>query len=112
MPFLAWLLGGALWMRIALFLVGIVLPLVYRLFAGLGLGFVVFMGVGQLLSGIEGYVKSLFGQVPDKIFTILGMAQVDIAINIMFAALSARLAIMAMDKLLNKPIRRMGWKAF
>jgi len=108
----AWLWGGALWMRIAMFLLGVVLPIVYKVLAALGIGFVAFVGIGQLLSGIETYVRSLLGQVPDKIFTILGMAQVDIAINIMFAALSARLAIMMMDKLLNRPIRRMVWKHF
>jgi len=112
LPILGWLGFGTIWMRIALFVFGIILPIVYKVLAALGVGFVTFVGIGALLSGIEAYVRSLFSQVPDKIFTILGMAQVDIAINIMFAALSARLAIMMMDKLMNRPIRKMGWKAF
>jgi len=112
MGLIARLFAVALWKRIALFVLGMIAPILYRIFASLGIGFFVIVGMSQLLSGIENYVKGLFSQVPLKILSILGIAQVDIALNIIMAALSARLMILTMDKMMKRPMRQLSFRGF
>lgn len=83
---------------IATFLGSIVSGLVFRALASLGFAYVSYVGIGHLIDQVDGYVKTLFGAVPPQVAAILGMAKFDVAINIILAAVIARLLLAGMDK--------------
>nr|DAU73744.1 MAG TPA: Minor Head Virion Protein G6P [Inoviridae sp.] len=83
---------------IATFLGSIVSGLVFRALASLGFAYVSYVGIGYLIDQVDGYVKTLFGAVPPPVAAILGMAKLDVAINIILAAVIARLLLAGMDK--------------
>ena len=83
---------------IATFLGSIVSGLVFRALASLGFAYVSYVGIGHLIDQVDGYVKTLFGAVPPQVAAILGMAKLDVAINIILAAVIARLLLAGMDK--------------
>lgn len=82
---------------IATFLGSIVSGLVFRALASLGFAYVSYVGIGHLIDQADGYVKTLFGAVPPQAAAILGMAKLDVAINIILAAVIARLLLAGMD---------------
>lgn len=83
---------------LATFLGSIVSGLVFRALASLGFAYVSYVGIGYLIDQVDGYVKTLFGAVPPPVAAILGMAKLDVAINIILAAVIARLILAGMDK--------------
>lgn len=83
---------------LATFLGSIVSGLVFRALASLGFAYVSYVGIGYLIDQVGGYVKTLFGAVPPPVAAILGMAKLDVAINIILAAVIARLLLAGMDK--------------
>lgn len=83
---------------IATFLGSIVSGLVFRALASLGFAYVSYVGIGRLIDTVDGYVKGLFVSVPPQAAAILGMAKIDVAINIMLAAVIARLLLAGMDR--------------
>lgn len=83
---------------IATFLGSIVSGLVFRALASLGFAYVSYVGIGYFIDQIDDYVKVLFGAVPPPVAAILGMAKLDVAINIILAAVIARLLLAGMDK--------------
>jgi len=87
---------GALLGRV---LIWIAAGVVFRALSALGFAYLTYTGIGQLMDKIESYIKSLFGGVPIEIAQIMGIAKFDVAINIILAALVARLLLVGMDKL-------------
>lgn len=83
---------------LATFLGSIVSGLVFRALASLGFAYMSYVGIGQLIDTVDGYIKGLFGAVPPSVAAVLGMAKVDVAINIVIAAVIARLLLAGMDK--------------
>jgi len=79
-------------------LIWIITGLVFRALAALGFAYATYTGVGELMSKIESYVKQLFSGIPSEIVQILGIAKFDIAINLVLAALVARLLLVGLDK--------------
>ncbi|MGP9827765.1 DUF2523 family protein, partial [Ectopseudomonas khazarica] len=51
-----------------------------------------------LVDTVDGYIKGLFNGIPAPVAAILGMAKVDVAINIVIAAIIARLLLAGMDR--------------
>ncbi|MGG2397906.1 DUF2523 domain-containing protein [Pseudomonas sp. SH1-B] len=83
---------------LATFLGSIVSGLVFRALASLGFAYVSYVGIGQLIDTVDGYIKGLFNGIPAPVAAILGMAKVDVAINIVIAAIIARLLLAGMDR--------------
>ncbi|CAE6899267.1 DUF2523 domain-containing protein [Ectopseudomonas khazarica] len=83
---------------LATFLGSIVSGLVFRALASLGFAYVSYVGIGQLVDTVDGYIKGLFNGIPAPVAAILGMAKVDVAINIVIAAIIARLLLAGMDR--------------
>ena len=83
---------------LATFLGSIVSGLVFRALASLGFAYVSYVGIGQLVDTVDGYIKGLFNGIPAPVAAILGMAKVDVAINIVSAAIIARLLLAGMDR--------------
>jgi len=72
---------------------------VFRALSALGFAYLTYTGIGSLMDKIESYIKQLFGVLPVEIVQIMGIAKFDVAINIVLAALMARLLLVGMDKL-------------
>ena len=83
---------------LATFLGSIVAGLAFRVLATLGFAYMTYVGVGALIDSVQSQVQGLFSAVPPSAAAILGMAKVDVAINIMIAAVTARLLLAGMDK--------------
>lgn len=88
----------ALFPIIASFLAMIISGLVFRALASLGFAYVSYTGFASLMDSMRGYITGLFSGVPSEAVMILGLAKVDVAINIMLAAVLARLALAGMDR--------------
>lgn len=80
------------------FLSSIVGPLVAKVLTGLGIGAVSYVGINLLLDQVKSFVVSQFGSAGQDVASILGLAKVDVAINIVFAAIIARALISGMNK--------------
>lgn len=83
---------------LATFLGSIVAGLAFRVLASLGFAYVAYVGIGQLIDTVESYVRGLFSAVPHEVAAILGLAKIDIAINIIISAVVARLLLAGMDR--------------
>lgn len=80
------------------FLSTILGPLVVRVLAAVGIGMVTFAGFQLTVEAAKNYVRSNFAGLPADIAQILGLLKVDVAINIVFAAVITRAVIAGMDK--------------
>ncbi|MGU2531130.1 DUF2523 domain-containing protein, partial [Pseudomonas aeruginosa] len=80
------------------FLSSIAGPLVAKVLISLGIGAVTYTGISLMISQIKTYAVSMFGSVGADYAAILGLAKVDVALNIVFAAVVARAVISGMDK--------------
>jgi len=96
--------AGALLAQIGLraFLLTIVGSLVFRALFALGFGYLTFTGFTNLMDSLKSYIHNLFSGLPFEVAHILGLGKFDIAINIMFAAIAARLLLVGMDKLTGR----------
>lgn len=83
---------------VARFLALVVSGLVFRALASLGFAYVTYVGLGGLVDTVKAHVVTLFGSLPPSVAQILGMAKIDIAINIIVSAIVARLLLSGMDK--------------
>lgn len=83
---------------IAKFLAMIVAGLVFRALASIGFAYVAYTGLGSLVDTIDRYIKTAFSGLPSEVVAILGLAKIDIAINIIISAIVARLLLAGMDK--------------
>lgn len=82
-----------------LFLI-LVVPLVMKVLKALGIGVVSYVGINLVLDELKNYVV---GQVSGAgsivVQSILGIAGVDVAINMYFAAITTRLVLSGMNKM-------------
>jgi hypothetical protein len=83
---------------LGMFLAQIVSGLVFRAMASLGFAYFTYVGIGSLVDTVDNYVKGLFNAMPSSAASILGLAKFDVAINIVIAAVIARLLLAGMDK--------------
>jgi len=84
------------------FLLTIVGSLVFRALFALGFGYLTYVGFTNLMDSLKNHVYSLFSSVPVEVAHLMGLANIDIAINIMFGAIAARLLLVGMDKLTGR----------
>lgn len=77
-------------------------PLIRLVFRVIGLGFVTYFGFNALITVAQDYMISNMGQAGTAIQQILGLAKIDIAINIMLAAVTTRFIIAGINKATDK----------
>lgn len=80
------------------FLSTILGPLVSKVLTGLGLGTVSYIGINILLAQVKSHMISTLGGAGSDTLSLLGLAKVDVAINIMLAAVTARAVYAGMSK--------------
>lgn len=66
-------------------------PLVKSVLRLLGIGLVTYVGFNLVINEAKDAVVAKFGSLSPAIGSLLGLAQVDVAINIYFAAIATRL---------------------
>lgn len=67
--------------------------LVARILLSLGVSFVTYIGLDWILSTAIAEIQGLLGGLPIVAASLLGLGDVDIAINLVFSAYTARLAM-------------------
>lgn len=84
-----------------LFLI-LVVPLIKMALKALGIGAVAYLGINLVIDQAKDYLLANMGNAAPAIQMILGLAKIDIAINIYFAAITTRLVLTGLNKLADR----------
>ena len=76
----------------------IVVPLVIKVLKALGIAAVSYVGINLVLEQASNYIQSQMGQTTLLMQQMLGLAKVDIAINLYLAAITTRAVLAGMNK--------------
>jgi len=76
----------------------IVVPLVIKVLKALGIAAVSYVGINLVLEQATNYIQSQMGQTTLLMQQMLGLAKVDIAINLYLAAITTRAVLSGMNK--------------
>lgn len=87
----------------------IVVPLVRRALFAIGFGLVSYVGVQALFDAIKAQMMGYLGGASSSILALLGLAKVDVAISLVFSALSIRLGFMGLNAAGNLIRPRWRW---
>lgn len=87
-----------IWLWVVQLVFMMVQPLIGWLFRVVGIGFVTYIGYNALLSTATDYVTSRLSSTSQDIQLILGLANIDVAINIYFSAVTTRLVLAGINK--------------
>lgn len=68
-----------------------------RLMVVLGVSLVTYTGVAALMSSVTSAVASNYGGLAADVLAVLGIAHIPQALNVVFAAVSARLVLRGLD---------------
>ncbi len=80
----------------------IVVPIVVKIFKALGIGAVTYVGINQVMSVAASYIESQLGGTTVLMQSMLGVAKIDVAINIYLAAITTRMVLSGMNKLTGR----------
>ena len=84
----------------------IVAPLIFFAFRVIGIGFITYVGSNLVIDQAKDYMLSKAGSITLPLQQVLGLAQVDIAINIFFSAIATRMILSGLNKVNDK---RRAW---
>lgn len=87
---------------LAMLAVMIVKPLVMMVLRVLGIGMVSYLGINFVIGEAKDYILANMGNVAQSIQMILGLAKIDVALNMYFAAITTRLVLTGIDKLADR----------
>lgn len=85
--------------NLAVWLLGLVTPLVKKALLALGIGFLTYQGIDALVGDIQGNISASFGQLPATIYAYLAMAGVFKAIGIILSGMAARVSMIITSKM-------------
>ena len=88
-----------MWYHLAILFSIIIVPLIQKLLKALGIGVVSYIGINLILEQAANYIQSQLGQTTLLMQQMLGVAKVDIAINLYLAAITTRAVLAGMNKL-------------
>ncbi len=88
----------------------VVLPIVQMVLRAIGIGFVVYAGSNLIMGQAKDYILSNAGIMALPIQQILGLAKIDVAINIYFAAIVTRMILSGLNKAADRK-RNQVWRA-
>lgn len=89
------------------FLTTVLAPLVTKVLTALGIGAFSYVGINLMLDQVKSHVISSFGGAGSDTLMLLGLAKVDIAINIVLSAVTARAVFSGMNAA-NGSIKKFG----
>lgn len=85
-------------MPIAAWLMSISAPLVFRVLAQLGIGFVTFIGVEAGVNAALTHAQNVYLGLPATVLQFMAIAGVNSALGILAGGITARLTLMAMKR--------------
>lgn len=94
MPYLVWI--------VASFIFHVIVPLVIKVIKGLGVGAVLYVGINIIMGEAEAYITANLGATSADLRGLLGLAKVDIAINILLSAISTRLVLSGVNSITGR----------
>ena len=94
---------------VAQFLWMIAAPLVFTVLRAIGFGFVTYVGFNAVLDEAKDYIFQSAGNLSGPIQQILGLAKIDIAVNIYLAAVATRFIIAGINKVQDRR-RNQVWR--
>ena len=77
----------------------IIVPLIVKVLKALGIGAVTYIGINLVMGQAQNYIQSQLGSTYGLLQQMMGVAKIDVAINIYFAAITTRLVLSGMNKL-------------
>lgn len=86
------------WVWAVTLIFAMIQPLIGWLFRVIGIGFVSYVGYNALLDVAVEYVTTKISSSSQDIQMILGLANIDVAINIYFAAVTTRFVLAGINK--------------
>jgi uncharacterized membrane protein (DUF485 family) len=98
-----------LWLWASRFLWMIAAPLVKTVLRAIGFGFITYFGFNALINAARDYMITNMGNSGIVIQQILGLAKIDIAINIMLSAVFTRFIIAGINKVQDRK-RNQVWR--
>jgi len=90
---------------LAVLAVMIVKPLVMMVLRVLGIGMVSYLGINFVIGQAKDYMLANMGNVAQSIQMVLGLAKIDVALNMYFAAITTRMVLTGIDKLADRRTR-------
>lgn len=80
----------------------IVTPIVKMVLKALGIGIVAYVGINLVIDQAKDYLLANVGNAAPAIQAILGIAKIDVAINMYFAAITTRMVLSGLNKLADR----------
>lgn len=74
-----------------------IVPLVVKVLVGLGVGFAVYTGLTAVFDASFGFIVESFQDLPLEVLGILGLANIDKYITMIFSAHAVRLVLMGVN---------------
>ena len=68
----------------------------------LGIGMVSYLGINFVIGQAKDYMLANMGNVAQSIQMVLGLAKIDVALNMYFAAITTRMVLTGIDKLADR----------
>lgn len=87
---------------IFLFLSTIVGPLVAKVLTSLGIGAVTYVGITAVLAAARSYLLANVTGMPADVLALMGLIKLDIAVNIMLSAVTARAVLSGVNQATGK----------
>ena len=87
---------------LAVLAVMIVKPLVMMVLRVLGIGMVSYLGINFVIGQAKDYMLANMGNVAQSIQMVLGLAKIDVVLNMYFAAITTRMVLTGIDKLADR----------
>lgn len=84
---------------LAILFVTIATPIVKMVLRALGVGVVSYFGINVILDQAKDYIVSSMGSASPALQGIMGIAKIDVAVNIYLAAVTTRLVLAGMDRI-------------
>lgn len=87
-----------MYFHIVILIANIIVPLFTKLLKAFGVGVVSYVGINQVLGQIASYIEAQLGGTSVMLQQIMGLAKIDVAINIVLAAITTRMILAGMNK--------------
>ena len=87
-----------IWLWIAQFVMSLVGPLIFNALKILGIGTVTYVGINLMLDQVSDYIISRLSGLPNDLRMILGLAKLDVVINIVLSAVTTRFVMSGLNK--------------
>ena len=77
-------------------------PLIARIMLSLGIGVVSYIGMGVVLDYLFDQLITSFNTLPAQLLHLAALMKMDVAVNIIFGAVNARLGLMSLNGIVTR----------